>query len=53
MITLENNKKSIKNLVTELQKIVNKYGYWSNEVQKFNQSIDFQKMLKINNLVKR
>ena len=43
----------IKKLTTELQNIVNMYGYWSKEVFIFNSNLPQEVVNKINNLVKR
>ena len=43
----------IKKLTTELQNIVNTYGYWSKEVLTFNSNLPYDVSLKINQLIKR
>ena len=42
-----------KQLIIELQALVNTFGYWSKEVQDFNSSLDFSTMNKINQSIKR
>lgn len=36
----------------ELRTLIVKYGYWSNEVKEFNDSLDYKTMTKINNIIK-
>jgi hypothetical protein len=43
---------SIKKEALELSKIIKKFGYWSNEVTKFNHKLPFQRMLKVNDSAK-
>jgi archaellum component FlaC len=43
----------IKKLTTELQKLVDTYGYWSKEVLIFNSNLPYNISLKINQLIKR
>lgn len=44
---------SIKKIASELQTLVNKYGYWSDEVYKFNNSLDYDTMIIVNNKIVR
>lgn len=44
------NKKLTQKL-NELQDIIKNFGYWSNEVEKFNSSLDFDSMMKINSFI--
>lgn len=44
------NKKLTQKL-NELQKIVEKFGYWSKEVENFNSTLDFDSMLKVNSYI--
>ena len=43
----------MKKLTTQLQNLIDTFGYWSNEVFEFNNSLDFDTMNKINSKVKR
>jgi len=43
----------MKKLQNELQELINNYGYWSKEVLDFNNNLPYDKMIKLNNQVKR
>jgi len=43
----------IKEIQKALQDLIDKHGYWSDEVQKFNNKLDYTIMSKINNLCKK
>jgi hypothetical protein len=43
----------MKRLVKQLQAIVNKYGYWSEQVRAFNSTLDYDTMIKVNNHIKK
>lgn len=40
-----------KKQILELMKLVDQYGYWSNEVLMYNMSIEFHKRNYINNII--
>jgi hypothetical protein len=46
------NKKLTQKL-NELQKIVDKFGYWSKEVENFNATLDFDSMMKVNSYIQQ
>jgi len=43
----------MKQLKKELNQLIKKYGYWSEEVFKFNSNLDFNIMSKLNNNIKK
>ncbi len=43
------NRKEIKEKSIKLIDLIEKYGYWSKEVEDFNSKIDYEQMVKINN----
>jgi len=40
-------------LQSKLQELIDKHGYWSEEVKEFNDKLDYSTMSKINTLCKR
>lgn len=47
------NLTTMRKLVIQLQALVNQYGYWSEQVREFNSTLDYNTMLKVNNLIKK
>lgn len=43
----------MRKLINQLQAIVNKYGYWSEQVRDFNSTLDYDTMIKVNNHIKK
>jgi len=41
----------MKELIKTLQQLIDKHGYWSDEVRSFNETLDFTTMHKINQLI--